>query len=148
MKNRRIIYIALMLIIGIFTFNVISLNKDSNNTVTTSGQVLSNKKIEWGIKRNDNHEQPDLGKVNKELIDKYNGMAMGNSNSKKVYLTFDMGYEAGYTEKILEVLKQNDVKACFFITAHYVNTQPDLVKRMISEGHIVGNHIPTLLMDI
>ena len=148
MKNRRIIYIALMLIIGIFTFNVISLNKDSNNTVTTSGQVLSNKKIEWGIKRNDNHEQPDLGSVNKELIDKYNGMAMGNSNSKKVYLTFDMGYEAGYTEKILEVLKQNDVKACFFITAHYVNTQPDLVKRMISEGHIVGNHIPTLLMDI
>ncbi len=43
-------------------------------------------------------------------------------------------------KKILEVLKQNDVKATFFITAHYVNTQPELVKRMINEGHIVGNH--------
>ena len=51
-----------------------------------------------------------------------------------------LGYEAGYMEKILEVLKQNNVKACFFITAHYLNTQPDLVKRMIDEGHIVGNH--------
>ena len=51
-----------------------------------------------------------------------------------------MGYEAGYTEKILEVLKQNNVKATFFITAHYVNTQPELVKRMIDEGHIIGNH--------
>ena len=46
----------------------------------------------------------------------------------------------GYTEKILEVLKQNNVKACFFITAHYMNTQQELVKKMIDEGHIVGNH--------
>lgn len=46
----------------------------------------------------------------------------------------------GYTKQILEVLKENQVKATFFITAHYVNTQPDLVKQMIEEGHIVGNH--------
>ena len=53
---------------------------------------------------------------------------------------FDEGYEAGYTPKILDVLKQNNVKATFFITAHYLNTQSDLVKQMIDEGHIVGNH--------
>ena len=99
-----------------------------------------NKKIGWGIKRNDNHEQPDLGKENQELINKYNGIAMGNKSDKNVYLTFDLGFEAGYTEKILDVLKENDVKACFFITAHYVNTAEDLVKRMIEEGHDVGNH--------
>ena len=99
-----------------------------------------NKKICWGIKRNDNHEQPDLGKENKELIDKYNGMAMGGKNKKYIYLTFDLGYEAGYTESMLDTLKENNVKACFFITAHYLNTQPDLVKRMIEEGHDVGNH--------
>lgn len=99
-----------------------------------------NKKICWGIKRNDNHEQPDLGKENKELIDKYNGIAMGSKEKKYIYLTFDLGYEAGYTPKILEILKQNDVKATFFITAHYLNTQPDLVKQMIDEGHIIGNH--------
>lgn len=99
-----------------------------------------NRKICWGIKRCDNHEQPDLGKENKELIDKYNGIAMGNKNDKIIYLTFDLGYEAGYTETILDVLKEKNVKACFFITAHYLNTQPEIVKRMIEEGHDVGNH--------
>lgn len=104
-------------------------------------QSLSNSKIGWGIKRSDNHEQPDVGTKNKEIMDKYNGIYMGNKEKKIVYLTFDLGYEAGYTSKILEILKNNNVKGTFFITAHYVNTQPDLVKQMIDEGHIVGNHI-------
>ncbi len=65
---------------------------------------------------------------------------MGNSEEKYIYLTFDLGYEGGYTEKILDVLKENNVKACFFITAHYLNTTEYLVKRMIEEGHDVGNH--------
>ncbi len=67
-------------------------------------------------------------------------MCIGNPNEKNIYLTFDNGYEAGYTSQILDVLKENDVKATFFITAHYLNTANDLVKRMIEEGHIVGNH--------
>ena len=139
--KKKIIYITLILIIGIFTFSVISLNKGSNNnTVTTSGTVLSNKKIGWGIKRNDNHEQPDLGANNKKLLEEYDGIAMGNSENKYIYLTFDEGYEAGYTSKILDVLKENNVPAGFFITGHYLNTASDLVKRMIDEGHIVGNH--------
>ena len=65
---------------------------------------------------------------------------MGNANDKYVYLTFDEGYEAGYTPRILQVLKDNNVKACFFLTAHFVNTQTDLVKQMIQEGHTIGNH--------
>ena len=65
---------------------------------------------------------------------------MGNSEKKYIYITFDEGYEAGYTEKILDTLKENNVKATFFITAHYLNTNEELVKRMIDEGHIVGNH--------
>ena len=60
---------------------------------------------------------------------------MGNSEKKYIYLTFDEGYEAGYTPPILEVLKENNVPATFFITAHFVNTQPDLVQRMIDEHH-------------
>ena len=122
-------------------------NTDTNKTVLTSTTIngidiesLDNKKIGWGIKRNDNHEQPDVGTVNRKILDKYQGLYMGNKEQKLVYLTFDLGYEAGYTPKILEVLKQNEVKATFFITAHYVNTQPDLVKQMIDEGHIIGNH--------
>jgi len=128
--------------IAIFTFCVVNTTKEEENIQTSSQTMesLSNKKIEWGIKRNDNHEQPDLGAVNKRILDENQGISMGNANSKKVYLTFDEGYEAGYTEKILEVLRQNDVTATFFITAHYVNTKPELVEKMIQEGHEIGNH--------
>lgn len=99
--------------------------------------TLSNKKIGWGIKRSDNHVQPDLGANNKKLIDENEDIAMGNKEDKYVYLTFDNGYEAGYTAQILDTLKQNNVKAAFFITGHYLNTQPELVKRMVDEEHIV-----------
>ena len=78
--------------------------------------------------------------------EKYNGMAMGNSDQKYIYITFDMGYEAGYTESILNTLKENNVLATFFITAHYVNTASDLVQRMIDDGHIIGNQFPTMVM--
>ena len=108
-----------------------------NESIMTSSDVLSNQKIGWGIKRANNHEQPDLGTVNLELINKYDGIAIGNKEKKYVYLTFDNGYEAGYTGKILNTLKENQVPATFFITAHYLNTASDLVDRMIKEGHIV-----------
>ncbi|MCI8392501.1 MAG: polysaccharide deacetylase family protein [Clostridia bacterium] len=62
-----------------------------------------------------------------------NGICMGNKEKKYVYLTFDEGYEAGYTEKILDSLKQENVKATFFVTAHYINTASDIVQRMIDE---------------
>lgn len=142
MKRKKLIYILFGVIICIFTFSIITLNNKTNNmnAVQSSASVLSNKKIGWGIKRNNNNEQPDLGSNNKQLLDKYNGIAMGNSEDKYVYLTFDEGYEAGYTSKILDILKENNVTAAFFITAHYLNTQPELVQRMIDEGHIVGNH--------
>ena len=80
-------------------------------------------------------------------MEKYDGLYIGNEEEKYIYLTFDEGYEAGYTEQILDVLKANDVKATFFITAHYLNTAEDLVKRMVDEGHIVGNHTPNYLMS-
>lgn len=105
-----------------------------------SASALDNTKIGWGVQRVKDHKQPDLGKRNIELMNKYDGIAMGNADSNKVYLTFDQGYEAGYTNKILDALKENDVKAAFFVTAHYVNTASDIVQRMIDEGHIVGNH--------
>lgn len=141
MKNKKIFYIALGVIICIFTFSVMTLNGNLNeSTVATASTILSNKKIGWGIKRAQNHEQPDLGKSNMQLLNNYDGIALGNNEDKFVYLTFDNGYEAGYTSKLLDILKENNVKAAFFITAHYLNTAPELVERMINEGHIVGNH--------
>ena len=143
-KSNLISIMSIFAIISTLVFciyeqgNINSLGVASYVTEDFSG--LSNKKICWGIKRNDNHEQPDVGSENKKIIEKYNGLCLGNPDQKYVYLTFDAGYEAGYTEKILEVLKQNDVKATFFITGHYLNTQPELVQKMIENGNIVGNH--------
>ena len=142
MSIKKVVYSLLMVAICMFTISIIALNntKDEDYSVATSVTTLSNKKIGWGIKRADNHEQPDLGSTNIELLNLYQGIAMGNNENKYVYLTFDEGYEAGYTSKILDILKENDVKAAFFITAHYLNTESELVERMIEEGHIVGNH--------
>lgn len=125
-------------LIFIFTLIVIwAIYSYNDSSILTSTSAISNQKICWGIKRASNNNQPDLGKTNLELIQKYDGIAMGNSEKKYIYLTFDNGYEAGYTESILDTLKENEVTACFFITAHYLNTASDLVERMINEGHIV-----------
>ena len=141
-SKKKVIFSAFSaILLMMFSVLLVSSNSLNNNVIQTNASVgLSTTKIEWGIKRANNHEQPDLGKRNKELIEKYNGFAMGNSNDKYIYMTFDLGYEAGYTNLILDTLKANDVKAAFFITAHYVNTSSDIVQRMIDEGHIIGNH--------
>ena len=133
------IVIIIILAITIFSLSIVA-HKGQEETIQTSTQSVSNKKIGWGIKRNSNHEQPDVGKENREILEESNGICLGNSQDKIIYLTFDEGYEAGYTSKILDILKENDVKATFFLTAHYVNTQEELVQRMIDEGHIIGNH--------
>ena len=135
MKNKKLI--AAFSFLGIILlFSILAL-KTNNNTITTSNNVLNNVKFGWGIKRNNNHEQPDLGSNNKKLINENNDIAMGNNEDKYVYLTFDMGYEAGYTDKILDTLKANNVKATFFITGHYLNSAKDLVKQMIDDGHTI-----------
>lgn len=134
--------IMLFIIIILFTISLCTItNIGKKEYIQTSANInLSNQKIEWGIKRAKEHKQPDLGIKNMELLNKYEGIALGNNEDKTVYLTFDEGYEAGYTKQILETLRNNQVTATFFITAHYLNSQPELVKQMIEEGHIVGNH--------
>ena len=114
-------------------------SKEKNEIVTNS-DVVSNKKLRWGVKRRAGDEVPELGKQNKQVLEDNGGICLGNRDSKKIYLTFDQGYEAGYTSQILEILKNNDVKVAFFITAHYTNSAPELVEQMIKEGHIIGNH--------
>ena len=135
----------MVVLIAIISLSIIKNQKE--NTINTNTETLSTKKIEWGIKRNDNHEQPDVGSANRKILEENNGICLGNKENKTIYLTFDEGYEAGYTNEILDILKENDVKATFFLTAHYVNTQPELVQQMIDEGHIIGNHTPKCLMS-
>ena len=135
----------MVLLIAMISLTI--MQSQQEKMIDTNAESVSTKKIEWGIKRNDNHEQPDLGSENRKVLEENNGIALGNSESKAIYLTFDEGYEAGYTTQILKILKENDVKATFFLTAHYINTQEELVRQMIDEGHIIGNHTPKCLMS-
>ena len=130
----------MMMVLLIVMITLTIIQNQQEKLINTNVGTVNTKKIEWGIKRNDNHEQPDVGSENRKVLEENNGIALGNSEAKAIYLTFDEGYEAGYTSQILETLKENDVKATFFLTAHYINTQEELVKQMIDEGHIIGNH--------
>jgi peptidoglycan-N-acetylmuramic acid deacetylase len=93
----------------------------------------------WGYKKNKEHNPPDAGKYG-AMLDKYNSFYVDKSGEKVVYFTFDLGYEAGFTPQILDVLKKNKVPATFFLAGHYFNSAPELVNRMVDEGHIIGNH--------
>lgn len=145
MKNIKYAVIG-MLTIAIFSLSILAMNQ-KEEVITTNSGIANNQKIGWGIKRNDNHEQPDVGKANKKVLEENKGICLGKQDKKVIYLTFDEGYEAGYTPQLLNTLKENQVKATFFITAHYLNTKPELIQQMIDEGHIIGNHTPKFLMS-
>ncbi|MBP3038507.1 delta-lactam-biosynthetic de-N-acetylase [Bacillaceae bacterium Marseille-Q3522] len=101
---------------------------------------VSNEPIHWGIKKAKDEIPAEAGEELDSLLNKYGAFYKEETNEKTIYLTFDNGYENGYTGKILDVLKQEKVSATFFVTGHYVKSAPELVKRMADEGHIVGNH--------
>lgn len=94
----------------------------------------------WYFQRNDLHQVPYVAKDIQSLLGSNHAFYYLESSSKEIYLTFDEGYELGYTGQILDILKANDVKAIFFVTGHYIDSQPQLVIRMKQEGHLVGNH--------
>ncbi|MCR4435589.1 MAG: delta-lactam-biosynthetic de-N-acetylase [Clostridiales bacterium] len=115
-------------------------NTDNPITETSSDNRYSNKLLMWGISRKPDHQTPDADPGAPELLKKYGGIYLGDPSEKKIYLTFDEGYENGYTGKILDTLRDNSVKAVFFITGPYLKEHQDLVQRMVEEGHEVGNH--------
>ena len=83
---------------------------------------------------------PPVGNATAEELREYNAYYTAPTEEKVIYLTFDAGYENGSTPAILDALKKHNAPAAFFLVGNYLETSPDLVKRMISEGHIVGNH--------
>ena len=94
---------------------------------------------DWGLSFSKEGEPP-AGMASVEELAEYQTYFLGDTNQKRIYLTFDAGYENGNTEPILEALKKHNVKATFFVVGHYLETAPDLIKRMVEEGHTVGNH--------
>ncbi len=84
--------------------------------------------------------QPPIGNATAAALAEHNAYFVGDTGKKVIYLTFDAGYENGYTPAILDTLKKHGVPAAFFVVGHYLESAPDLVKRMVAEGHIVANH--------
>lgn len=95
----------------------------------------------FGFKKSVNGQPPSIDEEGfKSLLKQRGAIFTGDPAVKELYLTFDNGYEQGYTGKILDVLKEKQVPAIFFVTGHYIRTEPELLKRMAQEGHLIGNH--------
>ena len=106
----------------------------------TGAQGLDTTKLGWGPGGPvDENNRPDGATVYQEKYGQYAADFI-RENNQNIYLTFDEGYENGYTDDILDTLKEKGVQAVFFVTMPYVQSEPELVQRMIDEGHIVGNH--------
>ena len=93
----------------------------------------------WGLSFRENGTAP-VGNAGVSQLKKYNAAYIGSTEEKVIYLTFDAGYENGCTAKILDTLKEHQVPAAFFLVGNYLERNGDLVRRMVEEGHIVGNH--------
>ena len=94
---------------------------------------------DWGLSFQ-NEGQPPVGNAAQEELAQYGAYYLGETDEKVIYLTFDCGYENGYTEQILDALKKHSAPAAFFVVGNMVETAPDIIRRMAAEGHIVGNH--------
>ncbi|WP_339295072.1 delta-lactam-biosynthetic de-N-acetylase [Paenibacillus sp. FSL W7-1279] len=131
MKQRGILRPALMLLMSLAVML----------SIAGAAMAGGSGPFHFGFKKSVNGQLPSINEEGfKELLKKYDAIFMGDAEQKELYLTFDNGYENGYTSRILDTLKEKKVPATFFVTGHYVKTQEDLLKRMTAEGHIIGNH--------
>ncbi|MDF2558079.1 MAG: delta-lactam-biosynthetic de-N-acetylase [Bacillales bacterium] len=106
----------------------------------TDSQPVSSKRLNWGYKISANGNPPGVNENYKSILRRFNGIYLDKSGGNSLYLTFDEGYENGFTPAILDVLKNHQVPAAFFVTGTYVTNNATLVKRMDQEGHIIANH--------
>ena len=93
----------------------------------------------WGLGFGTEGTQP-TGTASAEELKEYNAYYVGDAEEKKIYLTFDCGYENGNSSAILDALKKHDAPATFFVVGHFLESAPEMVKRMVEDGHTVGNH--------
>ncbi len=103
--------------------------------------TLPNKTLGWYFNKNAKHQPPTAQRDFD--IRPFDAYYLGDITQKEFYLTFDEGYENGFTGKILDVLAEKNVKATFFLTKPYITSSPDLVLRMVNEGHVAANHSVT-----
>ena len=153
---KKYVLLLLLLCSGCnFSLPVVSTNDLRSDVNYDVLEKLSNKAVMWGLGKNTNEFKQPIDALNaNDMYREYDAYFVGDKDPV-IYLTFDNGYENGYTPKVLEVLMEEDVYATFFLTYDYVKDNPDLTKRMIYDGHTIGNHtykhksfIETSLVDI
>lgn len=136
MKKKGCVFMWKQHIVGAVIATFIIAAAISFNPYSASGSDEYN----WGFKRAKNGEQAEAGAQLDQVVEKYGAIYKGKPDKKVAYLTFDNGYENGFTESILDTLKKENAPATFFLTGHYLESAPDLVKRMVKDGHTIGNH--------
>lgn len=103
--------------------------------------VLSRSKVGWGPGYDVNDKNQPTGAIAAQnQYGDLGGQFIFPEDTGVMYLTFDLGYENGYTEQILDALDARNVKGTFFITMDYVNEAPEIVQRIIESGHTLANH--------
>lgn len=108
--------------------------------IGNTSSVWAANAINWGLSYNNGLGNPPSGPQTAEQLAQYGAYYMGSPSEKIIYLTFDCGYENGYTASILDTLKKHHTPAAFFVVGHYLDSAPDLTRRMAEEGHLVCNH--------
>lgn len=131
-KLLRLTSLAAVLAVAIAGLGVTSKILDKN-AVSTSADG------NWGLSFQQ-AGQPPVANATADYLKKFDAYYAEDTKEKVLYLTFDAGYENGNTAKILDALKKHKAPAAFFLVGNYLKTSPELVKRMVKEGHIVGNH--------
>lgn len=102
--------------------------------------LLAKKNNNWGLGFSKIPGAPPTGNATPDYLKQFNSYFISTKSEKKLYITFDAGYEAGFTPKILESLKKHNVKATFFVVGTLIKSNPDLIKEIVSQGHTIGNH--------
>lgn len=124
-KNILLIILSLVLVILI--------------TFSCKHYILGTKNTNWGLSFSENGKEP-TGNATVEYLKNLDSYFLGDTSKKEIYLTFDAGYEAGFMPEILQALKKHNVKATFFVVGTLIKSDPDVIKQLSDEGHIVGNH--------
>lgn len=114
----------------------------SHHTAKQSALPSSSQSSNWGLSFQEEGKRP-VGNATIEELSRYNAFYAENTEEKKIYLTFDAGYENGNTPAILDALKKHEAPATFFVVGNFISENQELIKRMEAEGHIVGNHTMT-----
>ena len=126
MKKRDLLILLIAVVIAL----AVSVSVFASSALTTGS---------WGLSFRQ-EGAPPIGNAGKDQLRQYQAAYIGDVGEKVLYLTFDAGYENGCTAKILDTLKEKQVPAAFFLVGNYIRQSPDLVRRMVAEGHTVGNH--------